>query len=104
MYNRILTLQQKEYGPHDRRCFVTVDKINMVQGKGVQYEDAIEELRKTFSMPKAPSSVSVSISNSSHEGPKGKRSPRRGKTPQTQKSGSKNKILKVFSSMIKKHP
>ena len=45
MFNRILQLQQDEYGPHDRRCFVTVDKINMVQSKGVQYEDAIEELK-----------------------------------------------------------
>ena len=107
MYNRILTLQQKEYGPHDRRCFVTVDKINMVQGKGVQYESAIEELRKTFSMPSTSASVSPLISNSSPQRSKDKRSPRWGKTPQTEKSSiknKKNKVLKVFSSMIKKNP
>lgn len=96
MYNRILTLQQQEYGPHDRRCFVTVDKINMVQGKGVQYEGAIEELRKTFSMPPA--------SNSSIGGSKGSRSPQRVKATQAQKSSGKkkNKVLKALSSLKKK--
>ena len=97
MFNRILRLQQKEYGPHDRRCFVTVDKINMVQGKGVQYENAIEKLRKTFSMPEA----STSIISSSHQKAKLKH-------PQNQKSAKNknraNKVLKVFSSIRKKNP
>ena len=54
MYNRILTLQQREYGPNDRRCFVTVEKMNMVQGKGIEYEGAIEQLSKTFSVQPSP--------------------------------------------------
>jgi len=104
MFNRILQLQQNEYGPHDRRCFVTVDKINMVQSKGVQYKDAIEELRKTFSIPSTP----ASISNSSI-GTKFKQSPHRDKNSQHQKSSGKNKnkknkVMQVFSSMRKKNP
>ena len=105
MYNRILTLQQREHGPRDRRCFVTVDKINMVQGKGVQYEGAIEELRKTFSLPTY--SGPPSVSGSSHTDSKSYRSPQKGKTPQAKKSGvkkKKNKVLKALSSVIKKNP
>mmetsp|Transcript_27615 Transcript_27615/g.59467 ORF Transcript_27615/g.59467 Transcript_27615/m.59467 type:complete len:500 (-) Transcript_27615:106-1605(-) len=104
MYNRILTLQQREHGPHDRRCFVTVDKINMVQGKGVQYEGAIEELRKTFSFPIF--SGPPSVSGSSLTDSKSYRSPPKEKTPQAKKSGvkrKKNKVLKALSSVIKKN-
>ncbi|MGK3733844.1 MAG: hypothetical protein ACI90V_000680, partial [Bacillariaceae sp.] len=111
MFNRILQLQKNEYGPHDRRCFVTVDKINMVQSKGVQYEDAIEELRKTFSMPSAPASVSSSPSIISSIGTtKVKQSPRRDKNVQPQRSSSgknkkkKNKVMQVLSSMRKTNP
>jgi len=102
MYNRILTLQQNEYGPHDRRCFVTVEKMNMVQGKGIQYEGAIEELRKTFSVPPTFSAL-----NSSQGGKKAQRSPRKEKNSQTKKNGSKNKkkkVLKALTAMIKKNP
>jgi hypothetical protein len=102
MYNRILTLQQNEYGPNDRRCFVTVEKMNMVQGKGVQYEGAIEQLRKTFSIP--PASLAL---NSSPGHQKAQRSPRRKeKYSQTQKSGTKKKKkgLKALTSMMKKNP
>ena len=102
MYNRILTLQQKEYGPNDRRCFVTVEKMNMVQGKGVQYEGAIEQLRKTFYVPPASSSQGTSQGNE-----KTQRSPRRQKHSQAQKSGAKGKkknVLKAFTSRKKKNP
>jgi len=102
MYNRILTLQKNEYGPNDRRCFVTVEKMNMVQGKGVQYEGAIEELRKTFYVPPASSSLGASLGKD-----KTQRSPRRQKHSQTQKSGAKGKkknVLKAFTSMMKKNP
>ena len=103
MYNRILTLQQNEYGPNDRRCFVTVDKMNMVQGKGVQYEGAIEQLRKTFSVPPAASSALTSS-----PGPqKAQQSPRqKSKTSQNPKSGTKKKKkgLKALTSMMKKNP
>jgi len=106
MYNRILTLQQNEYGPNDRRCLVTVEKMNMVQGKGVQYEGAIEELRKTFSVP-----VTSKALNPSHGGSmsqKGQRSRSREKHAPIQNNGStkskKKKGLKAFTSMIKKHP
>lgn len=103
MYNRILTLQQHEYGLNDRRCCVTVEKMNMVQGKGVQYEGAIEELRKTFSVPPA------AALNSSQEGQKAKGSLRKEKRFQTLKNGTKNKnkkkkVLKALTSMMKKNP
>lgn len=99
MYNRILTLQQREYGPNDRRCFVTVEKMNMVQGKGVQYEGAIEKLRKTFSVDPSSSPLKTSPKKSQRS-----RSKERGKL---QKSGSKTKRKKGFkalTSMMKKNP
>jgi len=102
MYNRILTLQQNAYGPNDRRCFITVEKMNMVQGKGVQYEGAIEELRKTFSVPPASSAI-----NSSNGGQKARRSPRKEKLPQSPKNGTKikkKKVFKALTSMMKKNP
>ena len=44
-------MQQNEYGRQDRRCFVTLDKIKMVQSQGQQFEMAVEKLRRTFTMP-----------------------------------------------------
>jgi len=107
MYNRILTLQQNEYGPNDRRCLVTVEKMNMVQGKGVQYEGAIEELRRTFSVPATSKALNPSHGGSRSQ--KGQRSPRREKQAPIQNNSSttktkKKKGLKAFTSMIKKHP
>ena len=105
MYNRILTLQQREYGPNDRRCFVTVEKMNMVQGKGAQYEGTIEELRKTFSLQ--PSTAAL---NSSLESKTAEKSPSKvpkEKPSKLQKSGSKTKRkkgLKALTSMMKKNP
>ena len=51
MFARILLLQRKEFGPKDRRCFVTIDKINMVRSRGTNFEEAVETLRNTFSVP-----------------------------------------------------
>jgi hypothetical protein len=119
MFSRILEIQQREYGPLDRRCFVTADKINMVQGKGIQYEDAIEELHKTFSLPEATvpknhprsndSSRNGSRGNKVSRGSKGTKG-RQADEAQTQqgkvqkKSNQKNKVLKALSSMRKKKP
>ena len=99
MYNRILTLQQSTYGPNDRRCFVTSEKIKTVQGKGVQYEGAIEELRKTFSVP------TVSGLNASREGSIPPQSARKEKQPQSQqKKKKKKKVLKALASVMKLIP
>ena len=51
MFGRILVMQQNEYGNQDRRCYVTIDKIKMVESQGQKFEMAVEELRRTFSMP-----------------------------------------------------
>ena len=111
MFSRILEIQQTAYGPHDRRCFVTVDKINMVQGKGIQYEDTIEELRKTFSMPKAsvprnqqPPAERSRAGRKNNNGIDGRQPvdahARRGRNQKS--SNKKNKVLKVLNSMMKK--
>ena len=51
MFERILEIQKKEHGPQDPRCYVTIDKINMMQSRGADFEEAIEGLQKTFSHP-----------------------------------------------------
>eukprot|EP00531_Pseudo-nitzschia_arenysensis_P000459 CAMPEP_0116147190 /NCGR_PEP_ID=MMETSP0329-20121206/17617_1 /TAXON_ID=697910 /ORGANISM="Pseudo-nitzschia arenysensis, Strain B593" /LENGTH=1026 /DNA_ID=CAMNT_0003643091 /DNA_START=136 /DNA_END=3216 /DNA_ORIENTATION=+ len=94
MYNRILTLQQQQYGPSDKRCLITVEKMNMVQGKGIHYEGAIEKLRKTFSVEPAAMKASPKKAPRSHS-----------KERKLQKSGSKTKRKKGFkalTSMMKK--
>jgi hypothetical protein len=97
MFSRILDLQRNEYGPHDRRCYVTTDKINMVQLKGIQYEEAIEELGKTFTMPKA------SVPTNAPKGPHN--NPPRPLDAQTRKqTKQKSKVMKVLNSMRKKKP
>lgn len=119
MFNRILEIQQNEYGPLDRRCFVTAEKISMVQNKGIQYENAIEELHKTFSLPEpsVPKNHPPFQSNSnsgSKQGGKVSRGRKGSKGRQVvdaahtqQAKGQKkisrtNKLLKVLSSMRKK--
>jgi len=97
MFRRILDLQQKEYGPHDRRCFVTMDKIKLVQGQGAKYEEAIEGLRKTFSMPE----VSVPTNESSGVRPKGDQQSRNNVV--LKGKNQKNKVLKVLNSIRKKN-
>jgi hypothetical protein len=110
---------------------VTVDKITMIQAKGIQYEDTIEELRKTFSMPEAssgptnrpppaanemPSRDGSSIKQSrsfrsrSSGGSRGSRG-RQADDAHTLRavkshkhSTQKNKVMRVLSSMRKKKP
>jgi hypothetical protein len=105
MFARILDLQQKEYGAHDRRCYVTADKINMVKSRGSTFEQAMDELRKTFSIPEPDSDYSPPIIN------KGERKEAKGsqvsssmqnqQSPQKSKN-QKNKVMKVFTSIRKK--
>jgi hypothetical protein len=102
MFGRILDLQQEEYGANDRRCYVTADKINMVKGQGTTFEQAVEELRKTFSIPEQDLKPSP---------PKGERgeatynraspSMRNQQSPQKTKN-QKNKVMKVLTSIRKK--
>jgi hypothetical protein len=93
MFGRILEIQIKEYGPQDRRCYVTIDKINMVRSRGKDFEEAVKGLQKTFSVPQASpqSSPPKSLSNLDPQPlPTGK---------QNSKASSKNKVLQVLSSM-----
>ena len=110
MFSRILDLQANEYGPHDRRCFVTMEKINMVRMRGTNFESAVDELRKTFAGPPAfedelPETIQLlkSPDNSSERRSNSELPPRpqsaqsnKGKPPKT------NKMLKVLTSMRKK--
>ena len=101
MFGRILQLQYKEYGPHDRRCFITIDKINMVRSKGTDFEDAVEQLRKTFSVPVVRKATPPEPSGAT---PKAK-SPKSAKgLPAKRSKAPKNKVLKVFTGMRKKKP
>jgi hypothetical protein len=121
MFHRILEVQQSEYGPLDRRCFVTADKISMVQGKGIQYEKALEELHKTFSLPERtepknqPQSKGDSMSSSKKSGKvsrgnksnKGRQALDATQTRQAKGNNNMNqtnKVLKALSSMMKKKP
>jgi hypothetical protein len=83
---------------------VTIEKINMVQGKGVEYEGAIEELRKTFSMPEASVPSNVGPEGSSES--KGRNKSRQLYDPNLQRGGRthKNKVMKVLNSIRKKKP
>ena len=69
---------------------MTVDKINMVKSRGANFEQAVEELRKTFSIPED-----------------GARPARKGQQKGNQAShnkakNQKNKMMKVLKSMRKK--
>ena len=104
MFSRILRLQQGEYGPHDRRCYVTIDKINMVHSQGANFEQAIEELRKTFSMPETTGAVQSTLSDDpeAKEG-EGQHSLLKTQSgPLSKGKGQKNKVFKVLNSMRKK--
>ena len=117
MFGRILDLQKDEYGPHDRRCFVTMEKINMVRRRGTNFENAVDELRKTFAGPptldneeadqnpesillvKSPSDTSERRLNNSELPPRPHSvQSNKGRPPKT------NKVMKVFTSMRKKKP
>lgn len=102
MFGRIYELQQQEYGPHDRRCYVTVEKINMVKSRGTNFEKAVEELRKTFSIP---------IEEPKPFPPKGQKKETRGNRespsvpnqhPMQKSKNQKNKVMKVLTSIRKK--
>lgn len=104
MFGRILQLQYKEYGPHDRRCFITIDKINMVRSKGTNFEDAVEQLRKTFSIPVVQKATPPEPTEPRGTSPKAK-APKSSKGPPAKRSKPpKNKVLKVFTGMRKKKP
>lgn len=98
MFGRILDLQQKEYGPHDRRCYITVDKINMVKSRGTNFEHAVEELRRTFSIPEeeesSPKKKEPSANRSSPSIPN--------QHSHLKAKNQKNKVMKVLTSIRKK--
>ena len=103
MFGRILELQHKEYGPHDRRCYVTIDKINMVRSRGTNFEHAIEELRKTFSMPVVEKkSTPAEAQSDQTDQAKAQQSLKSQSMPVPKGKGQKNKVMKVLSSMRKK--
>ena len=119
MFGRILELQQKEYGIHDPRCYMTLDKIKIVQRRGTNFEQAVEELRKTFSIPddnEEEDHAKLSSTTSSGSG-SGKRSTYQplmatgssGGCSQSEQSmqktkTQKNKMMKVITSIRKKKP
>jgi hypothetical protein len=101
MFERILDLQRQEYGSQDSRCFVTVDKINMVKSSGTKFEEAVAELRKTFSLPETdvvppPPPLPPQESNDTRIAP----TPRGGLTPAGRPK--KNKVMKVLTAIRKK--
>jgi hypothetical protein len=106
MFGRILDLQKSEYGPLDRRCYVTIDKINMVRSQGTNFQQAIEELRKTFSMPEAARTAQAAPPQTSGKEVKPlQATPKSQNPPLPPKSkGQKNmpNVLKVLTSMRKK--
>ncbi|KAG7352237.1 tetratricopeptide repeat protein [Nitzschia inconspicua] len=114
MFSRILDLQQKKFGPRDPRCFVTIDKINMVQGRGGQYNDAIEALHRTFTMPEASSPVNEVALDECSKSTKGSNSSRTSKKKSWKMSNSqgskqqskpqRNKVIKVLNSIRKMKP
>ena len=118
MFGRILELQQKEYGIHDPRCYMTMDKIKIVQRRGINFEQAVEELRKTFSIPTDDDDsnndpkASSTTSSGSGSGKKSSTNPNTSTTSggisqeQTMQKAKtqKNKMLKVITSIRKKKP
>jgi hypothetical protein len=106
MFCRILQLQHHEYGPHDRRCYVTIDKINMVRSRGTNFEKAVEELRKTFSMPEVtrPAHATPSDTSEIKEGKAQQASARTQSASLSKGKGHKNKVLKALTSIRKKKP
>jgi len=117
IFGRILEMQENEYGPHDRRCLVTREKINTVKSRGPDFEQALEELRRTFSVyhadgsnPRYPSSSqydredarSRSGGTSVRNAATNSSSPYHYSSGQRNKNQNKNKMMKVLNSMRKK--
>ncbi len=93
-----------------------MDKIKIVQRRGTNFDQAVEELRKTFSIPADdeddPKVLSTTSSGSGSGSGSGKKS-----NPTTSAGGAsqqehalqktksqKNKMLKVITSIRKKKP
>jgi hypothetical protein len=121
MFDRILQLQTNEYGPQDRRCFVTMEKINMVRRRGgTNFETAVDDLRRTFSSPltsgpEEPTDESPSNPHDSKDEPIEEITeetkarpllPKSYSVPSVPSTKGKNQktLLKVFNSMRKKKP
>jgi hypothetical protein len=88
-----------------------MDKINMIKGKGGQYENAIEALHKTLTMPEASVPVNVVTydeRSKSTKGSKGSKKPKVRKMNAAQISRrskpQKNKVIKVLNSLRKLKP
>src|SRR5687767_224178 len=62
MFGLILEMQQGEYGPNDRRCHVTMEKIKMMKSNETTFQTTIEKLHKVFSIPSTSNSVQPSPS------------------------------------------
>lgn len=101
MFGRILEIQKKEYGPQDPRCYITIDKINMMQSRGADFEAAIEGLQKTFSYPNtnARAEKAASIDESLQSKKSSINKPPTGR--QKGKSSQKNKVIKALNSKKK---
>ena len=59
MLEQILEIQRKEYGSQDRRCDITIEKINMVRRRGSEFAATIEELQKTLALPETNKEAST---------------------------------------------
>lgn len=106
MFGRILEIQKKEYGPQDPRCYITSDKINMMQSRGADFEAAIEGLQKTFSYPNTnagaekAASTDETLSGISLQSKKSHiNKPPTGR--QKGKPSQKNKVMKALNSKKK---
>ena len=102
MFGRILDLQRKEYGSQDSRCFVTVDKINMVKSSGTKFEEAVSELRKTFSLPETDDVPPPPPSPPPQSKDTRVTPPSRGGLTPTRPKQPKNKVMKVLTAIRKK--
>jgi hypothetical protein len=106
MFRRILELQRNEYGPNDRRCFVTIDKIKMVQSKGAPYEEAVDALHRTFTMPAAAeprNEPADDVSKASSKRGRGTK-PRPVPDPLLHRKQKGKGVMKVLNSIRKKKP
>jgi hypothetical protein len=101
MFGRILEVQRREYGLHDSRCSVTVDKINMVKSSGIKFEEAVSELRKTFSLPEPGSRASAAVRPNQERNVRAAPTARGSLTPSKSKN-QKNKVIQVLTSIRKK--
>lgn len=77
----------------------------MVRSRGTNFEQAVEELRKTFSMPEVTRPAHAHLDTSEiEEGKAQQASARAQSAPLSKGKGHKNKVLKALTSMRKKKP